>query len=669
MLLFSAFLEANEKLDADAFIELAIRCNQENQYDFNRVRGIDWKPGVRTARYGTPDLSLTICEYGDDSLDRNFPAAWLENYKEARRRNPRAIVSLQEAVGKHAGSKSQKNRKNRKGGKKGSGRASSSRGADVGATQLAAIRARLRKSHIVAIRQEKVDKGIHWQTDYILNLSQRSLQIQLSRTFRSGTMDFDRDFSTPWFISFLIDGGYLEPDGEMPIRKRPTVVTADTLDMFGGIVQGRHATRLPLVYVSRTDDGDLAVNADLLASQLKGVAHVFTEESHDMDAAVAQACGERLATGGALTILWPRGDTGYEAEERPVPRHVSDDVRGGFLADTVRRRIFAVLRQEDVFDEFTWDGVNALIAQTSTERLEKQYDSASNELEQARRRLDASSEKLRQQRDATSRLSADLAESRDKLDRLSERVSRQEGELDEQKRQNAEKDEKLRRINQETRRDDDERRKLLAKAEAEQQELIDNADESLAQQKELLEQERERADRQNELVDQLRRRVRQLTQQVEGLRDENERMARRFANGAVSTPLVYAGGEHDLFSGEMRDYVLEAVKHELDGCGHGDSKQSWRKVDVLSDVLESNDYEGLHEQRREELRRALVGYRGMTAQLEATLDDLGYKVIRGDRHYILEYCGDARYRFTLAKTPSDVHAGDNSATKIARLTQ
>lgn len=650
MLLFSTLLDTNATLDADAFIELAIRCNQENRYDFNRVRGIDWKPGTRTARYGTRELSLSVCEYGDDSLDRHLSAGTLERLRTARRRDPRAGNALH---GK--GANSTRPAKPRHG----RGTAAPGTGS-LGPTQLAAIHAALHRSHIVAIRHEKIDQNVRWQTDYILNLTFRRIQIQLSRTYQDGAQ-LEREFSTPWFISFLIDGGYLEPDVETPILNRATAIDAGSLARLGDLAHGRSLTSLPIVYVSRTEDDATVVDADLLASQLKGVAHVMAESSHDLDPAVAQACGGHLATGGGLTIMWPDGDA-YKYEARPVPRHVAYDIRGEFLADTVRRRILGLLRQVYVPDEFTWNGVNAMIRERDTARLERQYDSASRQLEQTARRLQSSADRLRSQMQETDRLNDSLEHTRSELKQLNERMSEQATELDEQKRQNLAKDEKLRSINQQARRDDHARRKELSAAAAENRQLLAVADEMLDEQKRQIAQR-------DELVADLKARVAQLSSQLEELRNENEGMSRRLANGAAGRPLVCAGTERDLFDGEVRDYVLEAVDHELDRCGHDGTRQSWRKVDVLGDVLESNDYRRLHAARREQVRRALTGYRGMTPRLEATLRELGYEVIRGERHYILEYGGDPRYRFTMAKTPSDLRSGDNSATQINRLTQ
>ncbi len=651
MLLFSTLLDTNATLDADAFIELAIRCNQENRYDFNRVKGVDWKPGTRTARYGTRELSLSVCEYGDDSLDRHLSAGTLERLRTARRRDPRAGNALH---GK--GANSTRPAKPRHG----KGPAAPGTGS-LGPTQLAAIHAALHRSHIVAIRHEKVDHNIRWQTDYILNLTLRRLQIQLSRTYQEG-VQLEREFSTPWFISFLINGGYLEPDGELPILNRATVLDAVSMPRLGDLTHGRLLTRLPIVYVSRTADDTTVVDADLLASQLKGVAHVMTEASHSLEEAVAQASGGRMARDGALTIMWPGNGDSYRYETRPVPRHVADDIRGEFLADSVRRRILGLLRQVDVFDEFTWDGVNAMVRERDTAMLEKRYDSTSEELKQTARQFEESASKLRAQMEQADQLSDSLAQARGELHDLNERMNAQTSELEEQKRQNLAKDEKLRRLNKQTRQDEQAHRKQLADASAESQQLLAIADEMLDEQNQKLEQR-------DELVENLRRRIAQLDSQLEDVRRENEGMARRLSGGGDAKPIVCEGEEHDLFDGEVRDYVLEAVDHELDRCGHEGTRQSWRKVDVLRDVLESNDYEHLHAARREQVRRALTGYRGMTPRLEAELRQLGYTVTRGENHHVLEYCGDARYHVTLAKTPSDVKSGDNSATQINRVTQ
>ncbi|WP_455677203.1 hypothetical protein [Pseudoscardovia suis] len=56
MLLYSSLLGTKYTLNADAFIGLVIECIEKNPREENRIPGIDWKPGVRNAKYGTPQL-------------------------------------------------------------------------------------------------------------------------------------------------------------------------------------------------------------------------------------------------------------------------------------------------------------------------------------------------------------------------------------------------------------------------------------------------------------------------------------------------------------------------------------------------------------------------------------------------------------------------------------
>ena len=89
-----------------------------------------------------------------------------------------------------------------------------------------------RNKNIIAVRFEKrVEDGAIWDTDYIMNFDTMEMTIQLDRSYTEDAQMEDLQFSTPHFISMLIDGGYLHDDnGSVKRHKNQAAHTiSDTL--------------------------------------------------------------------------------------------------------------------------------------------------------------------------------------------------------------------------------------------------------------------------------------------------------------------------------------------------------------------------------------------------------------------------------------------------------
>lgn len=149
--------------------------------------------------------------------------------------------------------------------------------------------------------------------------------------------------------------------------------------------------------------------------------------------------------------------------------------------------------------------------------------------------------------------------------------------------------------------------------------------------------------------------VARLSREMEKLAYENSGLrAKLDTNTAV--PLLFMGNEDDFYQGEIKDFVLSAVKNELER-----TEAKTRKHDVLQDIMQTNDYQGTGKQRADEAKRLLSNYSGMTPKLRRGLEDIGYVFDTSD-HQKVKYYGDDRYTVIYASTPSDRgHGGRNNA--------
>ena len=66
------------------------------------------------------------------------------------------------------------------------------------------------------------------------------------------------------------------------------------------------------------------------------------------------------------------------------------------------------------------------------------------------------------------------------------------------------------------------------------------------------------------------------------------------------------------------------------------------------------------------MKELLKGYKNLTGAMRQELQDLGFEISDGGKHYKVTYCGDSRYVMTLGKTPSDNRSGSNRASQIIK---
>ena len=86
----------------------------------------------------------------------------------------------------------------------------------------------------------------------------------------------------------------------------------------------------------------------------------------------------------------------------------------------------------------------------------------------------------------------------------------------------------------------------------------------------------------------------------------------------------------------------------------------------MNDIISSNNYEHLLDDKARELSIKLRGYKTLTAPLRRYLESIGFNISEDGKHYRLTYYGDARYHTTLSKTASDHREGNNIAHQIMR---
>ena len=130
--------------------------------------------------------------------------------------------------------------------------------------------------------------------------------------------------------------------------------------------------------------------------------------------------------------------------------------------------------------------------------------------------------------------------------------------------------------------------------------------------------------------------------QVEELTKQNARLQSELAglrarvDSMGENPLLYYGDEKEFYQGEMLEFVLAALSEKLDRLPK-EQHPKLRVVDVLQDLLNANESEGVQKQRQEELKRVLKGERTLTASIRRTLIDMGFRITSEGKHHKLTY--------------------------------
>lgn len=133
------------------------------------------------------------------------------------------------------------------------------------------------------------------------------------------------------------------------------------------------------------------------------------------------------------------------------------------------------------------------------------------------------------------------------------------------------------------------------------------------------------------------------------------------ARRGVADGFLAAGNERDLYEGEIVDTTLEALREALDRTTPGS-----RRSIVLRDILAANHLIGGAAQLEEGIRRALENAMKITRREIALLEQIGFVVEDGGKHYRATFGGDPRLVFTLHKTASDYRSPKNLVSQIVK---
>lgn len=429
-----------------------------------------------------------------------------------------------------------------------------------------------RNKNIIAVRYEKSEEdGSVWDTDYIMNFSSMKMAIRLDRSYIEEAVTVDAKFSTPYFISLLIDRGYVKRDGNLEVQRKPQIIDDDNLELLVNVINGKIKYRLPVVVITKTFYDEDPVDVNQLAKALKGVAHVLVQKTNCTNPRLKELCSGQNEYYGAIGIYHPNTAIGHKRYLYRMSEGIDY-----ILSKKVIRTVMRYNTSQMVPPLYTWFGVNNAILM---DRLVRKREE-SVQAEAGRRKA---------------------------LYEL----------LDLKTNMNQEKE------------------TMRKEAKAEADAILEDFEGTL--------QEKEHE------IERLSSELEKKEYELLGLRAKMDAMLR--------IPVIFEGDQDDFYPGEVKDFVLSAVKKEL-----ASTEQRTRRYDVLKDILDANDYQAEGERRATEVKKLLSNYNGMNPRLKKALEDLGFVFDLSD-HQKIKYYGCDRYSVVYASTPSDKgRSGKNNAS-------
>lgn len=266
-----------------------------------------------------------------------------------------------------------------------------------------------RNKNIIAVRFEKKEAGgAVWNTDYIMNFDEMRMAIRLDRSYTEDALMEDTAFSTPHFLTLLIEGGYLKDDNGLAILRDGLPIAEDNLDILAKVINGEAKYKLPVVYVSKTVYNRDPVNIRWLCSKLKGVAHILVESDKRLNYLIRTACNDMNEYNGGIGIYFPNG-----SHRRFCFRAYTGGDR--VLLDKVIRSVLQYVNVQTIPLLYTWPGVNnSLLAdrltsqQKERQEAEEAREKAENEVEEYLGAFDEDMEKYKKQIDELTRANTSL---------------------------------------------------------------------------------------------------------------------------------------------------------------------------------------------------------------------------------------------------------------------
>ncbi|MDJ1521774.1 hypothetical protein MF545_06670 [Stenotrophomonas maltophilia] len=226
------------------------------------------------------------------------------------------------------------------------------------------ISTKVDSNFVSGVRYEKTDSDFtHWTTEVVAFRTEGEFMVavQLSVDTELPVESLGRG-RRPFIVKLLMQrfGGGM--DGGLPVHDGVIHISEEQQDLAADIICSRVSSVMPVVYVSRHEDGSLALDADQLAQWLSAMAHVVVEPSRKFSTMLSREVYGENPYGGAVAIFWPDGVGRWlYLPDRWESRSA--------LQGAIVRKIRSSLLFQRTKRECTWAFVQEVVSRQSLEAL------------------------------------------------------------------------------------------------------------------------------------------------------------------------------------------------------------------------------------------------------------------------------------------------------------
>lgn len=151
----------------------------------------------------------------------------------------------------------------------------------------------------------------------------------------------------------------------------------------------------------------------------------------------------------------------------------------------------------------------------------------------------------------------------------------------------------------------------------------------------------------------------ELEERVRGLNAQLEIYKNMIKNSKESGSLLEGGKEEEFYVGEKKDFLLTILN-----CIKEKINKDTRSYELLSSVLDANDYCNHGKQLLGELKKILYKGGKVNKATKADLNSIGFDVIEEKGHPKLIFHNNQKYKFPISGTPGSSRDGKNLYSEI-----
>lgn len=238
--------------------------------------------------------------------------------------------------------------------------------------------AELSSKNIFGARHEKRTKdGMIWDTDIIADFGQHKISIILERSFSEGFSSLNSSFSTPHFITLLVEKGYLDYDKSIKIDRVPSFLEKKDAQLLSAIVDEKISVNLPIVFVSKTKSNEFPLDVKFLASRLKGIAHVIVQADRSTNTVFRDICGNSVEYNGAIGIYYTQPPKHHQRFLYQLKK--GEDPA---LLDRIVQNVLRNNNQQTIESLYTWNGLQVELAKEQLLNQKRKHETAEQEKHQ-----------------------------------------------------------------------------------------------------------------------------------------------------------------------------------------------------------------------------------------------------------------------------------------------